>query len=177
MGLSGRGRNWGEERTHTHKHTHSWGRTLLSRFGSALHGNNDKKTTEAAGTECDCWGRTKLVLTKCYATCFLLLKTKEDAGISASQKTFIPVEVGSEFTWVVCPSLSVALRQASFDTHTLFFYFFFHIILSPSAKKLSWETAKVYKIIKSMERWPSQASIFGVKLEGFLWIQSSGNKK
>lgn len=37
--------------------------------------------------------------------------------------------------------------------------------------------AKVYKIIKSTERQPPRASIFGVKLEGFLQIQSSGNKK
>lgn len=104
------------------------------------------------------------------------LNTKEDTGISASQKTFIPVEVGSEFTRVFCPSLSVALRHPLTHTHSFFFPFFSYYLESISKKSI----LRNSKSVQNHQLHGETAflgSIFGVKLEGFFQIQSSGNKK
>lgn len=50
----------GEGRTHTHTRTHTQVSLTLEvehcfqRFGSALHGNDNKEATKVAGTERDC---------------------------------------------------------------------------------------------------------------------------
>lgn len=67
-----------------------------------------KKDNTMADMEHDFWGSTKLMQTN------LFWKQRKTQIFAASPKTFIPVEVGSESTRDVCPSLSVALMQASF---------------------------------------------------------------
>lgn len=130
--------------THIHTHTHTYPHTptqvsltlevehCFQRFGSALHGNDNKEATKVAGTERDCWGRTMLVLTKCYTTCLF-----EHEG---RRRYFcFPEDIHSGWGrfWVHSGHLSKSFSspQASFDTHTFFFLFLFILFRVNQQKK------------------------------------------